>query len=52
VIGIRRAMVEFSPMERIEREETDWKNRRPKDEFWMGLKDTVNTLSGRPTVQC
>jgi len=52
VIGIRRAKVEFSPMERIEREETDWKNRRPKDEFWIGLRDIVNTLSGRPTVHC
>lgn len=49
VIGIRRAKVEFSPMERIEAEETDWKHRRPKDEFWLGLKDIIDTLSGRPT---
>ncbi|TKA64911.1 ATP-dependent 6-phosphofructokinase [Cryomyces minteri] len=48
VIGIRGAKVKFSPMERIEKEETDWKDRRPKDEFWMELKDTVDTLSGRP----
>ena len=48
VIGIRGAKVKFSPMERIEREETDWKDRRPKDEFWMSLIDVVDTLSGRP----
>lgn len=49
VIGIKRAKVLFSPMERVEREETDWKNRRPKDEFWLSQKDTVDMLSGRPT---
>lgn len=48
VIGIRGAKVVFSPMERVEREETDWKNRRPKDEFWLKMKDTVDMLSGRP----
>jgi 6-phosphofructokinase 1 len=48
IIGIRGAKVKFSPMEKIEREETDWKDRRPKDEFWMELTDVVDTLSGRP----
>jgi len=48
VIGIRGAKVKFSPMETIERRETDWKNRRPKDEFWMAYKNIVDTLSGRP----
>jgi len=48
VIGIRGARVKFSAMEKIEREETDWKDRRPKEEFWMGLVDVVDTLSGRP----
>ncbi|KAK5125690.1 hypothetical protein LTR85_011964 [Meristemomyces frigidus] len=48
VIGIRGARVKFTPMERIEREETDWKDRRPKNEFWMSLVDVVDTLSGRP----
>lgn len=48
IIGIRGAKVVFSPMERVEREETDWKHRRPKDEFWMTMKDTVDMLSGRP----
>lgn len=50
VIGIRRARVEFSPMERIEAEETDWKNRRPKDEYWLEWKDIVDVLSGRKTM--
>jgi len=48
IIGIRGARVKFSAMEKIEREETDWKDRRPKDEFWMDLIGTVDTLSGRP----
>ncbi|KAF2205988.1 6-phosphofructokinase [Delitschia confertaspora ATCC 74209] len=48
VIGIKGAKVLFSPMERVEKKETDWKLRRPKDEFWMGLKNIVDTLSGRP----
>ncbi|PNS20785.1 ATP-dependent 6-phosphofructokinase [Sphaceloma murrayae] len=48
VIGIRGAKVRFAPMKRVEDEETDWKDRRPKDEFWMGLTEMVNTLSGRP----
>ncbi|KAK4493690.1 hypothetical protein PRZ48_014875 [Zasmidium cellare] len=48
VIGIRGARVKFSPMEKIEQNETDWKDRRPKDEFWMSLVNVVDTLSGRP----
>lgn len=48
VIGIRGARVKFSPMEKIEREETDWKDRRPKNEFWLSLVSVVDTLSGRP----
>lgn len=47
IIGIRGAKVQFSPMETVEREETDWKQRRPKNEFWMDLVDVVDTLSGR-----
>ncbi|KAI9795877.1 MAG: hypothetical protein M1825_001068 [Sarcosagium campestre] len=50
VIGIKGAGVMFSPMERLEREETDWKDRRPTDEFWLGLKKVVDTLSGRPSA--
>ncbi|KXS94945.1 hypothetical protein AC578_6128 [Pseudocercospora eumusae] len=48
VIGIRGARVKFSAMKKIEELETDWKDRRPKDEFWMNLIDVVDTLSGRP----
>ncbi|TKA23328.1 ATP-dependent 6-phosphofructokinase [Salinomyces thailandicus] len=48
VIGIRGARVKFTPMERVESEETDWKDRRPKNEYWMALVDVVDTLSGRP----
>ena len=49
VIGIRGAKVKFSPMDTIERDETDWKDRRPKNEFWLEYGDVVDTLSGRPT---
>ncbi|GAM88029.1 hypothetical protein ANO11243_060580 [Dothideomycetidae sp. 11243] len=48
VIGIRGAKVVFSPMRSVEEKETDWKDRRPKDEFWFGLTKVVDTLSGRP----
>jgi 6-phosphofructokinase 1 len=48
IIGIQGAKVLFSPMEDVEKKKTDWSKRRPKDEFWMGLKDIVDTLSGRP----
>ncbi|KAH8588670.1 phosphofructokinase-domain-containing protein [Bisporella sp. PMI_857] len=48
VIGIKGAQVVFSPMKDVEENETDWKNRRPKEEFWMDLKVVVDTLSGRP----
>ncbi|KAI9721082.1 MAG: hypothetical protein M1812_002563 [Candelaria pacifica] len=51
VIGIRGASVVFSPMETLEEEETHWKERRPKDEFWLGLKGVVDVLSGRPTTK-
>ncbi|KAI9885327.1 MAG: RNA polymerase II mediator complex subunit [Watsoniomyces obsoletus] len=50
VIGIQGAKVIFSPMEVLEREQTDWKQRRPKREFWLDLKSVVDTLSGRPPV--
>ncbi|KAH0543712.1 hypothetical protein FGG08_002028 [Glutinoglossum americanum] len=47
VIGIKGSKVVFSPMEEVERDETDWAERRPKLEFWMGLRDVADTLSGR-----
>jgi len=51
IIGMQGAQVLFSPMENVERKNTDWEKRRPKAEFWMGLKDIVDTLSGRPHYQ-
>ena len=48
VIGIRGAKVVFGAMQQIEEHETDWKSRRPKEEFWMDLVAVVDTLSGRP----
>ncbi|KAI9851273.1 MAG: 6-phosphofructokinase, alpha subunit [Thelocarpon superellum] len=50
VIGIKGAGVIFSPMKRLEEEETDWKDRRPTNEYWLGLKGMVDTLSGRPRL--
>ena len=51
VIGIKGASVVFGNMVKLENEETDWKSRRPKNEFWLNLKDIVNTLSGRPKAE-
>jgi 6-phosphofructokinase 1 len=48
IIGIKGASVVFSSMKEVEENETDWPNRRPKEEFWLGLKGIVDTLSGRP----
>ncbi|CAO1598672.1 6-phosphofructokinase, alpha subunit [Xanthoria calcicola] len=48
VIGIKGASVVFTPMETVEKHETNWKDRRPKDESWLELKTIVDTLSGRP----
>ena len=51
VVGIKGAKLVFGSMLTLETNETDWKDRRPKDEFWLGLKSIVNTLSGRPKVE-
>lgn len=50
VIGIRGAKVVFGAMKHIEERETDWKDRRPLDEFWIDLVGVVDTLSGRKRV--
>lgn len=50
VIGIKGAQVVLSPMKQVEEVETDWANRRPKDEHWMDFKHIVDVLSGRPEV--
>lgn len=47
VIGIKRAEVVFSAMKDVEEKETDWKNRRPLDAHWMGIKPVVDILGGR-----
>lgn len=47
VIGIIGAQVQFSAMKYVEENETDWKDRRPKNEFWTDLASVVDTLSGR-----
>ncbi|KAK0613100.1 phosphofructokinase-domain-containing protein [Bombardia bombarda] len=49
VIGIKGASVVFTPIKKLEEEETDWPNRRPKAAFWLGMKEVVNILGGRPT---
>jgi 6-phosphofructokinase 1 len=51
VIGIQGSEVVFSAMggeTGLETIGTDWKDRRPKNEFWYTMKDTVDILSGRP----
>jgi len=50
VNGIKGTSVVFTPIKDTEEKETDWPNRRPKNEFWLGLKDVVDVLSGRPEV--
>ena len=53
VIGIQGSEVVFTPMggdSGLEETGTDWEDRRPKDEFWMGMKETVDILSGRPKI--
>lgn len=44
VIGIKGAKVVFGSMKDLEKTDTDWKARRPKDESWLRLKATVDTL--------
>ncbi|KAJ9606089.1 6-phosphofructokinase, alpha subunit [Cladophialophora chaetospira] len=53
VIGIQGSEVVFTAMggeTGLEATGTDWTDRRPKDEFWMAMKETVDILSGRPKV--
>jgi 6-phosphofructokinase 1 len=54
VIGIQGSEVVFSNMggeTGLEATATDWEDRRPLDEFWMSIKETVDILSGRPKVE-
>ncbi|KAK0703566.1 6-phosphofructokinase [Lasiosphaeria miniovina] len=48
VIGIKGASVVFTPINKLEEEETDWPNRRPKAAYWLGMKEIVDILGGRP----
>lgn len=53
VIGIQGSEVVFTPLggeTGLEATATDWIDRRPKNEFWMPMKDTVDVLSGRPKL--
>jgi 6-phosphofructokinase 1 len=50
IIGIKGASIVFSPMVQVEGQETDWRNRRPKQHFWDSLRHIVDILSGRPEV--
>ncbi|KAI1875931.1 uncharacterized protein JN550_001427 [Neoarthrinium moseri] len=51
VIGIQGAAVVFTPMETLEADHTDWKNRRPKAAHWRELKDISDILGGRPVYE-
>lgn len=51
VIGVQGSEIVFSKMggeDGLEAKETDWKLRRPLNEFWRPLKSIVDILSGRP----
>ncbi|KAK0737530.1 phosphofructokinase-domain-containing protein [Apiosordaria backusii] len=51
VIGIKGASVVFTPIKHVEEEETDWPNRRPKAAHWLGMKEIVDVLGGRPRYE-
>ncbi|KAI5289516.1 6-phosphofructokinase, alpha subunit [Ascosphaera aggregata] len=51
VIGIKGSEVVISPMggeTGLECTDTDWKDRRPKNEFWRRYTGIIDMLSGRP----
>lgn len=47
VIGIKGAAVVFTPISVLDKEDTDWKDRRPKSAFWLQFSDIADILSGR-----
>lgn len=51
VIGIKGAGVVFTPVAELEETDTDWPNRRAVSAYWLGMKDTVDMLGGRPKYQ-
>lgn len=48
VIGIQGSEVVFTPVKDLEEQATDWPNRRPKMAHWIGMRDVVDILGGRP----
>jgi 6-phosphofructokinase 1 len=48
VIGIQGSEVVFTPIQTLEEKYTDWPNRRPKQAYWLGMKEVVDILGGRP----
>lgn len=52
LIGVKGSEMVLGPMGGdlgIEKNDTDWASRKPKNEFWLREKGLVDTLSGRPT---
>ncbi|OAQ65732.1 6-phosphofructokinase beta subunit [Purpureocillium lilacinum] len=50
VIGIQGSEVVFTPIKRLEEQNTDWQNRRPNAAHWLGSYEIGNILGGRPRV--
>ena len=48
VIGVQGSEIVFTPMKELEEHDTDWPNRRPKAAYWLGMREVVNILGGRP----
>jgi 6-phosphofructokinase 1 len=48
VIGVRGARLDLWPMVEIEATDTDWKHRRPTNEFWKAVSGLGDVLAGRP----
>jgi 6-phosphofructokinase 1 len=49
VIGIQGSGVVFTPVQTLEEEDTNWKDRCSKSIPWMAHKEVVDSLGGRPT---
>jgi 6-phosphofructokinase 1 len=50
VIGFQGSDIVFNAMggpDGLESKDTNWKDRRPRKEFWLQMKDAVDILSGR-----
>ncbi len=49
VIGLVRGRVELHPFRKLD-EMADWQFRRPKEQWWMELREIVDVLAGRTAV--